>query len=392
MTKLKNIALILILALAINSCDKPMIENSFEQALSDLKVVEDLKILTAGDAMIAVSPSFQGRVFASTAKGMRGNNIGYFNKKLLEDPNFLIKISELGGESRMWFGPEIGDYAVFYDPGAEQVDEFRKISPDLNTVHFDIIEEGTQSVLSGGLMKIRNASGYQFHLHAERKITLKTQNDIESELGIVLNKDLAAVSFCAETWIENTGTEQWKKETGLLSIWELGCMKTTPKSLVMIPTRGSMDSVSNYFTPLEGRIQIIDSVVYFRTDAAYMSKIGIPHPYSKDILGSYSPELNRLSIMKYHLTDDTLYVNSVKGSTHPYAGDVINIFNGDIQEERNWYLPFYEFESSSAVKELQPGEGQYHWQSLYHFEGAKSELNIISQQVLGINLDNIPFN
>lgn len=386
----KYLFLSLLYILVFIGCTPDIEEDHFSQAIADLKGIEDLKILKNGDAMIAVSPAFQGRIFASSAEGMEGNNIAYFNKNLLEDPQFARKISELGGESRMWFGPEVGEYAIFYDPGSEQTDDYRKISPDLNMIHFDIIGEGERYISSGNHMEIRNASGFHFHLFAERKITLKTQKEIETDLGIELNRNLVSVAFCAETRIKNTGTKQWKKETGLLSIWELGCMKTTPKTFVIIPTRGCMDSVSNYFTPLEGRIQITDSVIFFRTDADYMSKIGIPHTWSKDVLGSYSPEKNRLSIMKYRLTEDTLYVNSVKGSQKPYEGDVINIFNGDIQPERDWYLPFYEFESSSAVKELQPGEEQYHWQSLYHFEGDRVELNAISQLVLGINLDDAP--
>jgi hypothetical protein len=377
----------LIITMIVTGCTNIVDDMSFSSDIKNLQKVENLKVLKDGNAMLAVSPAFQGRVFTSSANGMEGSSIGYFNLGLLEDPHFMNRISELGGESRMWFGPEMGDFAVFYEPGSIQTDDYRKISPDLDKVHFQVKEEGERYILSGNQMEIRNAYGYKFHLYAERKISLKTQKEIEEDLGIELNENIAAVAFCAESRIRNTGTEQWKKESGLLSIWELGCMKTTPSTIVMIPTRGSMDSVTNYFTPLEGRIKINDSTVYFKVDASYMSKIGIPHEYCKDVLGSYSPEKNLLTIMKYRLTSDSIYVNSVKGSKRPYEGDVINIFNGDIQPERDWYLPFFELESSSASKELKPGEEQYHWQSLYHFEGDKKELNSISRVVLGIDLN-----
>ncbi|PID60986.1 MAG: hypothetical protein CR986_03280 [Ignavibacteriae bacterium] len=53
--------------------------------------------------------------------------------------------------------------------------------------------------------------------------------------------------------------------------------------------------------------------------------------------------------------------------------------------------PFYELETSSAVKELKPNEAIEHIHKTYHFEGSFEELNKISQNIFKLNFNHIYF-
>ena len=51
--------------------------------------------------------------------------------------------------------------------------------------------------------------------------------------------------------------------------------------------------------------------------------------------------------------------------------------------------PFYELESSSSAKELEPGQAMEHIHKTYHFEGDFELLNMIAKAALGVDLNQI---
>lgn len=382
--------LILILSMG-NSCQSGPSEGTFGYDVEILSQVEDLLILEDGEARIALSPSYQGRVFTSTSGGMDGYSYGYYNRKLILGGNAEQRLSPLGGESRMWFGPEVGKFGIFFEPGTPQTDSTIKVSPDLDTLKFSVEEQSPRSVTSGGRMFIRNASGTLFTVDAKRKITLLSRNEMEEALDLPLSEALSGVAFSAETWIRNAGEDPWMKESGLLSIWDLGCLHPSPNTVVIIPTRNNPDSVTIYFTPLdENRLQIRQGIIFYRADAQYMNKIGLRPEYASHFFGSYSHEKKQLHLVKFSFHDDSLYVNSLWGHKDPYQGDVINVFNGEVNPNLDRTWPFYELESSSSARELEPGDQMYHLQSIFHFEGNLNDLDMIAQKILGVSLKTIP--
>ena len=92
---------------------------TFGHDLERLRAVEGLEILQDGDAMIAVSGVYQGRVFTSSAKGMHGKSYGWFNKEVLDNGLHAERMADLGGESRLWFGPEFGEFSLCFEKGTE---------------------------------------------------------------------------------------------------------------------------------------------------------------------------------------------------------------------------------------------------------------------------------
>ncbi len=391
---LKNshtIITLIVIVVILFSCSTDSTRYSFSDDLKILETVDQLTILQNGEAAIAVSGAYQGRVFTSTATGLNGPSIGWYKRNTIIAGNSANLMASIGGESRMWFGPEAGKYALFFDGGVEQIPENVITPTDLNQMKFEVTDQSNTYVLSEGNMRIPNANGFVFALKAKRLITLLNQEEIEASLEISLPEDLPTVAFSVATEIENTGLVQWTKDGGLIAIWDLACIPPSPNSWVIIPTSKPKESITPYFTAVkEGGIFYAENAILYNSDGGYLNKIGVVPSYCRNVFGSYSPERNQLHIVKYSLDNDSIYVNSQWGNSDPYNGDVINVFNGevDLELDRNW--PFYELETSSSAKELMPGEKMKHTQSIYHFVGSKAALNEIAKIVLGVSLNELP--
>lgn len=380
----------LALLLIYSGCAQAPVAGTFGYDVERLQKLEGLELLKAGDAMIAVSGPYQARVFTSTSAGLQGRSYGWINWAHVEGGNPQGQIAYLGGESRLWFAPEFGPYSLFFDPKKAQIDENMKASADLYDKQFKEIARSPRSITFGGEMKLRNAAATTFKLAIKRRIRLLTKQEIENSLALQLSDEASFVAFSVATTAENIDTIALKKESGLIAIWELGCMLTSADNLVILPLRSATASLTAYFTPIGERIKIKDKVAYYKADALGLNKIGIRPQDCTGVMGSYSPSQQLLNIVTFNFDNDSLYVNSVPKNTTPYSGDVVNIFNGEVNQRlgRNW--PFYEFESSSSAKELQIAEQLHHRQTTYHFEGEIAVLDEIAKAVLGVSLQELP--
>ncbi|WP_029489601.1 DUF6786 family protein [Aquimarina agarivorans] len=240
--------LLVSILLSIPSAAQQVKNETFGEVVIKLKkAIDDLTVLTNGACSIAVSPSYQGRVFTSTTSGDEGKSIGWINWKLINDGQHNNAFAYLGGESRFWLAPEFGKFSVFFDPGAAMIIKNMRAPKDLDSKKFNLSTIDTHSLVSKGTIQVQNANGYVFNCGVERKITLLTKPQVVSALKITLPKTVNYVAFSAATTISNMGTEVWNKENGLLSIWELGCMLTTPKNKVIIPIIKETDAITSYF-------------------------------------------------------------------------------------------------------------------------------------------------
>ena len=338
--------------------------------------------------MVAVSGIYQGRIFTSSARGRAGKSYGWVNWELINKGTHATEMVALGGESRLWFAPEWGKFSLCFEAGKEHIDANLRRPIDSNRKQFNTTKKTPTSLTCEGNLQLINDQNFAFDIHTARTIAILNKEDIEKKLSISIPDPVPFVGFTAETTVKNISAQPFKKESGLIAIWELGCQLTTPDTVVILPLRQPTDRITEYFGVLEDRLTIKDQVVYYQADALAIGKIGILPRHCKNVMGSYSPSQQLLTIVTFSFENDPIYVNSVPHNTTPYQGDVINIFNGVVDDNLN--LPFYEFESSSSAKELQPSEQMYHRQTTYHFEGEMDNLNQIAESVLGISLKQIP--
>ncbi|MEM9987512.1 MAG: DUF6786 family protein, partial [Bacteroidota bacterium] len=324
-------------------------------------------------------------------QGMQGYSHGWFNHTLIQKTVPEVPAAYIGGESRFWLGPEYGQFSVFFDPGAEQVEANQRAPHDLDWKRFELIDRDSLMVSYGGQMKVINAAGYEFDLKVMRRVKLLTSALIQEKLKLESLAEVAQVAFETETVVENYGNDPFDPDSGLIAIWELGCMHTSPENVVIIPLDSDSAAITEYFTPLGERGLIRDKTLFYRADAEGINKIGILPADVRPLMGSYDPSRELLSVVTFSFyPQDSLYVNSLPENKAPYAGDVINIFNGEVVPEINRDIPFFEFESSSSAGILHSGDQMYHRQSTYHFEGSPEALSPIAEAVFGLRLDQIP--
>ena len=363
---------------------------TFADNLALINKLHNPIVLSNGAAQIIVLAEYQGRVMTSTLNGTKGRSIGWVNHAHLAEKQENPRV---GGADRLWFGPEKGDFSLFFKPNTEQIPENIVIPPAFSTVPFDVVSQSSTHVSFSKKLTMENYRGFIFDLAVKRDISLFSNNEIKHDLGIEYN-NLDAVAFGAQTTITNIGQKNWTKDTGLISIWDLGAFLPGEKSVAVIPTQANLAEVTSYFTPTQhSHTRIADGVVYYRANANYMNKIGIPPKNTLPIMASYNPQSGLFTVVTFQFdnTPNQLYVNSIwyPENHDNYNGDVINIFNHGGAYGAGTTGPFYELESSSHAKPLKIGDSQSHFQNTYHFQGDIEELNAISLTLLGVSLQHI---
>lgn len=353
----------------------------------------------SGKERVALSAALQGRVMTSTSNGEKGRSYGWINKELFASGDTLEHINVYGGEERFWLGPEGGQYSIFFEKGSEfNLDSW--YTPKLIDLEpFEVSEQTANSAVFTKKASLTNYSGFQFDLGIERKVELLTPVETFSELGIDSLSGIHAVAYKTTNSLTNDGAEDWQKDTGLLSIWLLGMFNPSPSTTIVIPfIEGSEEELGipvndTYFGKVpEDRLVVKNDVLFFSGDGEYRSKIGLSPLRAKNICGSYDATNGILTIVRYNKPEGvTDYVNSMwEIQDQPYAGDVVNSYNDGAPEPGAKPLgPFYELETSSPALALKSGETGTHIQLTCHFEGDKKSLNEITQQLLGVSLEEI---
>ena len=375
-----------------------MTVNTFGDALAFLREHNDVILLAAGDAQIAVVAEYQGRVMTSTSGGPGGPSYGWLNREAIASGERQPHINVFGGEDRFWLGPEGGQFSIFFEADDPFDLEHWQTPEPIDWGAWEVVEHDSSYAQFGKSIELVNYSGTTLKLDAER--TVRLLDDVVRRLGLEPLELTSIVAFESQNTITNTGDAAWEKDTGLLSIWILGMFNPSPQTTIVIPFVDDADGpIVNdaYFGKVPAdRLRIedadVDSVLFFRGDGEYRSKIGVSRQRAKPIVGSYDSEGGVLTLVHYSLLEgSTDYVNSMwEIQDEPFAGDVVNSYNDGPPEPGAEPLgPFYELETSSAAAELAPGESLTHVHQTFHFHGPESELDAIARATLGVSLERV---
>ncbi len=385
----------------MDSIDHSPVTNTFGQDVGFLENFTDIDILqeSSGKGMIAVSSALQARVMTSSSNGENGRSYGWINRDLFESGDTLAHINPFGGEERFWLGPEGGQYSIFFKKG-ESFDLDNWQTPALIDLEdFELKNKSSTKAVYFKDGNIINYSGFTFDLNIERSIEILSGPDIFNTLGLTANEALKVVGYQTTNTLTNTGKVDWKKETGLLSIWLLGMFNPSDATTIVVPFNEGEANVlgpvvnDEYFgkVPAE-RLKVGKGVLFFSGDGQYRSKIGLSPDRARDIIASYDANSQTLTVVKYYKPEGVKdYVNSLfEIQEEPYKGDVINSYNdGSPEPGKKPMGPFYELETSSPAMALKVGESGTHIQQTIHFEGDEEHLNEITIKLLGVSIDEI---
>ena len=385
-------------------------EPSIDNAEGELNFGQDVEFLKkhvntivlqdeSGQSQVAVVPQYQGRVMTSSAAGGDGVSFGWLNYEHIQSGKTVPHINVYGGEERFWLGPEGGQFAIFFKPGASFDLADWQTPAAIDTEAFQLISSDPSHAVFQHQASFQNYSGSKFKVQIDRTVRLLTREQAADSLGVKIDQ-LPFVGYRTENKITNVGDSHWRQDTGLLSIWLLGMFKPGPQTTVAIPYRSGPVSElgpvvnDSYFGKVPAdRLKIEEDVVYFSGDGAYRSKIGISPRRSTEVCGSYDAERGVVTIVKFNLPESqtTEYVNSMwELQDDPYSGDVINSYNDGPPSPGAIALgPFYELETSSPALALSAGEAGQHDQETYHFMGDREQLDRLTTSILGVSLDQI---
>jgi hypothetical protein len=344
---------------------------------------------------ILLSADYQGRVMTTTATGDTGTSYGWINYDLISSGQKKPQFNPVGGEERFWMGPEGGQYALYFAKGDSFNIKYWQVPPIIDTVAYDVVEADDSHAVFSKTAMLTNYSGTTFNIDIQRSIHLLDRNAIAQKLNTTIPENIHCVGYESNNQIKNTGSEDWKKEKGLLSIWLLGMMTPTNETKVIIPFKPLPNAdaliTKNYFGDIPPeRLQIKDSVLFLMCDGKSRGKIGLSPLIAKSVAASFDFNRNVLTLILFPVDKNGLYVNSKwELQKEPYKGDVVNAYNDGPLSDGTQLGPFYEIESSSSAKELKKGETEEYAQTTCHLQGDYESLRQLVKQLLGVDLNNL---
>lgn len=375
--------------------------NSFGEVVSFVNQHSKLLVLSdeGSGASIAVWPAMQGCVLTSSAAGPGGLSFGWINRELIASGKVQQHINAVGGEDRIWVGPEGGQFSVFFAPGAPfDLNHWYTPTP-IDTEPFKIVSQTNTSVALRSAFSLTNYTGTMFEAQIDRQVRLLPEAEVWRGLRVAAVKGVKVVGYESVNKLNNLSEVSWRKETGLLSLWVLGQFQSSPQTTIVLPIRDGSTAelgipvTSDYFGEVPGdRIAVRSNVVFLKADSNYRSKLGLSLQRAKGILGSYDAQNHVLTIVQYSQPSEPAeYVNSAwRIQKDPYKGDVANCYNdGPPSPGKPQLGHFYELESSSPARVLGAHEAVEHTQRTIHLVGTEQQLDAVSRATLGVGLEEV---
>ncbi|WP_306643233.1 DUF6786 family protein [Sanyastnella coralliicola] len=359
--------------------------NRYRNEIESLKAHCEIVELRRNDARLAVSPSLQGRVLTSAIND-KLPGFGWINHELIASGEWQAHINAYGGEDRFWIGPEAGQFALFFEPGAPFEFEHWQTPACVDSEAFELVERFEDRLQLRKDCQFKNYQGQAFDIRIEREIVLHDQREIQEKLGIEALDHLEYVAFSSFNHIINRSSEAWSKESGLLNIWILGQFKTSPSCWAIVPKATGSQINTNYFeADLSKRLFDHGDHALFCLDGSMKAKIGLAPNHDRNILASYDSEAKCLTLTIYDTDKSSPFLCSEWNHQEaPYEGDVLNVYNDGPNPDGSVLGPYYELETSSSSRELKEGERISHQHSTYHFVGEETRLIELLHQLTGI--------
>jgi hypothetical protein len=373
----------------------------FESDVAFLTRFSDIIVLSgaSGTSRVAVAPEYQGRVMTSTTGGDGEPSFGWIGRAAIESRQRQPHINVFGGEDRFWLGPEGGQFSLYFKAGDPFDLDHWQVPEPIDWGPWKVASRSSTTVRFQQPMTLANYSNARLSLEVDRTVRLLGDQEVTSLLGTAPGAEVRAVAFESSNTVTNIGSEPWRPETGLLSIWVLGMFNPSPTTTIVIPfvpgSESQLGPIVNdaYFGKVPAdRLAIKEPALFFRGDGQYRSKIGLSPSRALSVAGSYDGAGRTLTIVQYTRPPGaTAYVNSMwEIQKEPYKGDVINSYNdGPPAPGKPPLGPFYELETSSPALGLAPGGTHTHVHRTFHLLGPEPALDRIAQAVLKVRLRDI---
>lgn len=372
----------------------------FAADVAQLRQHGDVVVLgPPGGPQVAVSPTYQGRVMTSTTGGADAPSFGWIGWAAVRSGKRQPHMNAFGGEDRFWLGPEGGQYALYFKPADPFDFDHWQVPDAIDWGAWQIAEASSSAVRLRKRMALTNYSKTAFDIDVDRTVRLLSGAEAAQHLGLTPGGGVRVVAFESSNRVTNAGKSPWERQSGLVSVWILGMFNPSPDTTIALPIApgpaAALGPAVNdaYFGKVPAdRLIVKDSIVYFRGDGRFRSKIGLSPSRALPLAGSYDAANGVLTLVQYTRPRDArAYVNSMwEIQRDPYGGDVVNSYNdGPPAPGKPPLGPFYELETSSPALALAAGESYTHVHRTFHFAGPDAELDRIAHATLNVGIADV---
>ena len=354
-----------------------------------------------GLARVAIAPGLQGRVMTSSARS-EGQSFGWLNYDLIASGEIQEHFNPVGGEERIWLGPEGGQFSIYFKPGTSFKYENWYVPKELDTEPFDLIDKSSSQVSFKKQMQLMNYSGTIFDFMVERTVRMLSRAQVANFIEMPLEEGIDLVGFETDNKLTNMGDHSWDEKSGMLSIWILSMLNPSDDTYVIVPfKKGSKSELGNILTDYrfgggdipKDRLSISEDkgVIIFKADGKSRGKIGVSPKRALPLAASYDSKNQVLTLAYFSLSDpEKGYVNSLwELQDNPFEGDAVNAYNDGPLEDGGQLGPFYEIESSSPATKLARNESIRHVHGTVHLKGQKEQLEQITLKLFALKLNEI---
>ncbi|MFN0207584.1 MAG: DUF6786 family protein [Planctomycetota bacterium] len=298
-------------------------------------------------------------------------------------------------KDRLWIGPEAGAFGFFFDAGMQQSAVNWRVPQDLRDGYFDISRAVDQPTELTKRIRVRNIQNVEFDMEVAREVRRIDSAGVAEWLGFPLENELFCCATESINTLKNCGTSRWKKESGLPHLWVLGQFTTGRRCWVAAPF--TRNAAKNDTTPIYNdlyfgkippdRIRIHNNTVFMLADGTKVTKFGLSPLRSTGRAGAFDPDLGMLTIVGFDIDRGAVYANNLWENNMIGTGPSAGAFGGDVfQTYNSGDSSFFELESVSPVRELEPEELLIHKHQTYLFQGSAAALSRISISALGVDV------
>ena len=160
---------------------------TFQNDVDYISKYATVHVLADGDARVAASPQLMGRIMTATFAGKRAPSLGYINRENIAKGDTDPVFNNHGGADRLWFGPEGGQFSIFFKKGQKQELANWTVPKGMDAGGMTVTSKSETSVSMQRDIKLINASETGINLLAQRTVRLVKPETAEKDLGVSLD-------------------------------------------------------------------------------------------------------------------------------------------------------------------------------------------------------------
>ncbi len=367
-------------------------------------------VLTGRDPkrVVVVSPAMVGRVMATGLDGVDGGTDSWIYEEQIKKGATTSgpggQWAAFGGDERIWYAPEGGQFALFF-PSEQQNMEDYLVPEVLNSTRYRLTELAAdgRSIRFAAPIHLKNIKGTEYDLEVTRRI--EVLDDCPYTVGH--GDAVEFTGFESRTWTRNTGDEPITKERGALATWTVGMFPSYPRSIVVLPYRVGPESElgpavnTEYFNtdmiptdkalgdkPYDNYWAVKDNFALVKTNGNVHTKIEMGPKRSLGRAASIDLEHDTLTILEFRQYPEMDYTASywLPYDGDPHEGAAISIFSlaGDLGVP-----PFHELECLSPTLLLDPGQQYCHISRTYRLRGDKDAIAEICRRYFHADMESL---